>query len=186
MKRTSPKYQAMVNIPSRKPASPMRFTMNALLAAVASGLAMEVEPDQQVRAQAHAFPSDKHQRVVVPQDQRQHGEHEQVQVSEEAVVPALVRHVAGGVDVDEHADAGDEQQPDTGEGIEQEAGIGLERRRSAVALDVVHVAGIAYPATCNDLLERFARIVVSVVCVLPDRAAGERRMPAPRRRRKPR
>src|SRR5271157_68507 len=31
---TEPKYQAIVNNPSRNPASPMRFTMNALLAAV--------------------------------------------------------------------------------------------------------------------------------------------------------
>ena len=31
---TEPKYQAMVNMPSRNPASPTRLTMNALLAAV--------------------------------------------------------------------------------------------------------------------------------------------------------
>src|SRR5664279_6361283 len=31
---TEPKYHAMVNSPSRNPASPMRLTMNALLAAV--------------------------------------------------------------------------------------------------------------------------------------------------------
>ena len=34
VKRSEPKYQAMVNMPSRNPASPMRLTMNALLAAV--------------------------------------------------------------------------------------------------------------------------------------------------------
>src|SRR5208283_2567252 len=31
---TEPKYQAIMNMPSRKPASPTRLTMNALLAAV--------------------------------------------------------------------------------------------------------------------------------------------------------
>src|SRR5581483_1215091 len=34
VKRSEPAYQRMVNIPSRNAASPMRFTMNALLAAV--------------------------------------------------------------------------------------------------------------------------------------------------------
>ena len=87
-------------------------------------VSLEVEADQQVRAQAHALPADEHQGVVVRQDQRQHGEHEQVQIAEEAVVAALVRHVADRVDVDQHAHAGDEQQPDRGERIEQEAGIG--------------------------------------------------------------
>src|SRR5690242_14351234 len=52
--------------------------------------AMEVKPDQQVRAQSHALPPDKHQYVVVPQNQREHGEHEQIEISEEAVIPALV------------------------------------------------------------------------------------------------
>ena len=99
-----------------------------LVGRVAGRVAMEVESDQQVRAQAHAFPAHEHHDVVVRQDQREHGEHEEVQISEEAVVPALVRHVAGGINMDEHADAGDEQQPDGGERIEQEAGVGLERR----------------------------------------------------------
>jgi hypothetical protein len=88
---------------------------------------VEIETDQQIRTQAHAFPADEHQHIVVGQDQRQHGEHEEVEISEEAVVAAFMRHVAGGVNVDQHADAGDEQQPDAGKRIEQEAGIGLER-----------------------------------------------------------
>ena len=72
----------------------------------------EVEADQQVRAQAHALPADEHEYVVIPQDERQHGEHKQVQVAKEPVVPALVRHVSNRVNVDQHADAGYEQQPD--------------------------------------------------------------------------
>ena len=144
-----------------------------LVGGVAGRLAMEIETDQQIRAQAHAFPAHEHQDVVVRQDQRQHGEHEQVQVAEEAVVAAFVRHVAGGVDVDQDAHAGDEQQPDGGKRIEQEAGVGVERGRSAVVLDVVHVAGVGAQPGVNDLLERLARIVVGVSGVLPDRQAGK-------------
>ena len=92
----------------------------------AGGVAMEIETDQQIRTQAHALPAHKHQDVVVRQDEGEHGEHEQVEVSEKAVVAALVRHVAGGINMDERAHAGDKQQPDGGKRIEQEAGIGME------------------------------------------------------------
>ncbi len=95
------------------------------------GVPLEVETDQQVRTQAHALPADKHQGIVVAQDERQHGEHEQVQVAEEAVVAAFVGHVADRVNVDQHAHAGDEQQPDGRKRIEQEAGVGAELRRLA-------------------------------------------------------
>jgi hypothetical protein len=100
-------------------------------------LAMKIEADQQVRTQAHAFPSHEQQHVVVREDQRQHGEHEEVEVSEEAVVAAFVRHVSGGVDVDQHAYAGDEQQPDARERIEQESGVDVEGSGRAVFLDEV-------------------------------------------------
>ncbi len=144
-----------------------------LVGGVAGGLAMEVETDQQIRTQADAFPSDEHQGVVVRQDEREHGEHEQVQVSEEAVIAAFVRHVSGGIDVDERAHAGDEQQPDGGERIEQEAGIGLEGSGRAVVFDVVQVAGVGAQPGVDDFLERLARVVVSVSRVLPDGAADE-------------
>ncbi len=58
-------------------------------------------------------------------------------------------------------------------GIEQEAGVGVECGRSAVVLDVVHVAGVSAQPGVNDFLERLARIVVGVSGVLPDRQAGK-------------
>ena len=93
------------------------------------GMLLEVETDQQIRAEPYALPPDEHHQVVVAEDERQHGEHEEVQVAEEPVVPALVRHVADGIDVDQHSDAGDEEQPDAGERIEEEAGIGRSAQR---------------------------------------------------------
>src|SRR5580765_295002 len=67
------------------------------------------------------LPAYEHERVVVRQDQRQHGEHEQVQVSEETVVAAFVRHVACRINVDQCAYAGDKQEPDAGERVEEKA-----------------------------------------------------------------
>ena len=114
----------------------------SFVSGVAGGFAVEIETDQQIRAQAHAFPADEHEHIIVRQDERQHGEHEEVEVSEEAVVAAFMRHVSGGVNVDQHADAGDEEQPDAGERVEQKSGIGLERSLSAVVSDVIEMAGV--------------------------------------------
>jgi hypothetical protein len=91
-----------------------------------SRLTMKVKTDQQIRAQAHAFPSHEQKHVVIRQDERKHRKHEQVHVSEEAVVAAFVRHVSGGVNVDQHAHAGHKEQPDRRERIEQESGVGVE------------------------------------------------------------
>ena len=137
------------------------------------GVAMEIEADQQIGAQPHTFPAHEHQDVVIREDEREHGEHEQVEVSEEAVVTAFVRHVADGVDVDERADSGDEQQPDGGKRIEQESGIGMERGRSAIVLDVIHLAGVGAQPGVNDFLKGLARIVVGVSGVLPDRQTSK-------------
>ena len=99
---------------------------------VACRLAVEIETDQQIRAQAYAFPADEHEHVIVGQDEREHGEHEQVEVSKEAVVAAFMRHVAGGINMNQHADAGDKQQPDAGERVEKKSGVGLKGGLGAV------------------------------------------------------
>src|SRR6266404_524537 len=119
---------------------------------------MEIETDQQIRAQAHAFPADKHQHIVVGQNKREHGEHEEVEVSEEAVVSTFVRHVPGGINVNQHADAGDEQQPDAGERIEQETGVSLERRLRAVMSYISQVAGIGAEPGVESLLVRLMKV----------------------------
>ena len=74
------------------------------------GLLQEPETDQQVAAQAHAFPADEHQDDVRGEHQREHEKDEQVQVGEEAVVALFVGHVAGRIDVHQQADEGDDEQ----------------------------------------------------------------------------
>ena len=78
-----------------------------LLARIRSRLAQEIKTDQQIAAQPHAFPAHEQEQHIVRQDQRQHREHEKVHIAEEPVVAALVRHIPGRVNVDQHPDAGD-------------------------------------------------------------------------------
>ena len=83
-------------MPISKPKSPMRLTMNAFLPAAAFVVVLEPEADQQVAAEADAFPADEEHRQVVAEDQDQHREDEQVQVGEEARVRLVLAHVLGG------------------------------------------------------------------------------------------
>ena len=79
------------------------------------------EPDQQIAAQAHAFPAEIQQQQVVGQHQREHGRHEQVHVGEKAAVALVVPHELSRIEVDEEADEGDHQHHDQREGVEVEA-----------------------------------------------------------------
>ena len=97
-----------------------------LVAGVGGGLLQEPEADEQVAAQSDAFPADEHQQVVGRQHQRQHEEHEQVQVGEKAAVAGIVGHVAGGIEVNEPADAGDHDQHHHGERIDLQGIVGAE------------------------------------------------------------
>ena len=91
-----------------KPKSPMRVVMKAFLPASDRGLLQEPEADEQVAAEAHAFPADEHQDDVGGEDQSEHEKDEQIQIGEEAVVAVFVRHVAGGINVNQQADEGDD------------------------------------------------------------------------------
>ena len=99
-----------------------------LLARVRGGLTEVVKADQQIGGETHTFPADEHQQKVFCQHQGQHEKHEQVEVGKEAPVAFLVRHVADGVDMDQKSYAGDDQQHDQGQGVEQEGKIGAEGR----------------------------------------------------------
>src|SRR5882757_175614 len=67
------------------------------------------EADQEVRGEADALPADVQQQVVVGEDEQQHRRQEQVQIAEEAAAPLVVLHVPDRVQVDQRADAGDQQ-----------------------------------------------------------------------------
>src|SRR5215471_3264412 len=104
-----------------------------LFTSVGSGFFQEIEPDEQVAAQAHAFPADEHEQHVVGENESQHGKHEQVHVAEEAVIAAFVAHIADRIDVNEEADASDDEHHDAGEWIEQVAPVGDEAHKMPVA-----------------------------------------------------
>ena len=79
------------------------------------------EPDQQVGAEPDALPPHEHQQDGIPEDQDQHREHEEVQVREEAREALVLVHVADRVDVDQRADAGDDEKHDGAQRVDREA-----------------------------------------------------------------
>ncbi|GAB3997550.1 hypothetical protein GCM10029992_20780 [Glycomyces albus] len=84
------------------------------------------EGDEEVGGEADPFPADEGHEVVAAEDEDEHGGDEEVEVGEESAPAFVVRHVADGVDVDEEADAGDQEREDAAERVEQEAGLDVE------------------------------------------------------------
>src|ERR1700690_2850194 len=89
---------------------------------------LEIEANQQIRGEADALPAYKHEQKILRQHQRQHEEHEEIEIGKERPVALLVRHITDRVDVDEEADAGDDQQHDQRELIKRVCKIRVKGR----------------------------------------------------------
>ena len=97
-----------------------------LLARVGVRLLAEPEADEQIRTETDAFPPDEQQRIVAAEHEQQHEEDEQVQIREVARIAWIVLHVADAEQMDQHADAGDDERHHHRELIELERGVDLE------------------------------------------------------------
>ena len=108
-----------------KPKSPTRLMMKAFLPAAALA-SSEPERDQEVGAGAHALPAEERDQEVRPSTSIEHREDEQVQVGEEPREVRVAVHVADRVQVDQRADAGDEQRHRDRERVDEEADVDVE------------------------------------------------------------
>ena len=123
-----------------KPQSPMRLVTKAFLPAEALASFAEPERDEEVGAGAHALPAEEGDEHVAAQHQHQHREHEQVQVDEELREPRVAVHVADRVQVDQRADAGDEQRHRDRQRVGEEPDVHLEAADVEPVEEVVDVA----------------------------------------------
>src|SRR5258708_24365764 len=90
------------------------------LTGISRGIFEKEESDQEIRREPHTFPAYEHQQIVVGQHQRKHEEHEQIQISKEAVISTFVFHVRRRVDVNQKAHARDDEHHHRGKLIEIE------------------------------------------------------------------
>ena len=103
--------------------------------------AVVVVADQKIGAEAHTFPAHEHQEEVLGEDEREHREHEQVQIGEVpgvSRVGLVVTHVADRVDMDEETDEGDERRHQGGKRIEPEGQVDREVSRCDPAGELFH------------------------------------------------
>ncbi len=159
--------------PENEPGIANAINDERLIRRVARRLPMKVKPNQQIRAQSHAFPPDKHEHIIICQDQREHREHEEIEVPKKSVVPPFMRHVPGRINMDQHSDPGYKQQPDARQWIQQKSGIRMERSLRPVRLQIIHLPGIGTEPGIKHSLEGLIIVRRSISRrVLPNRAAS--------------
>ncbi len=78
---------------------------------------LNVIADQQVRAQAHAFPTYEHQQVIVRENKRQHREHEQVQIGKEPVKSRVALHITCRKNMDQQPDERNKTHVNAGQAV---------------------------------------------------------------------
>ena len=110
-----------------KPKSPTRLVTNAFLPATAAGVALEPERDSKYEQSADALPAEERERGSCRRARASSIENdEQVQVDEELREARVAVHVADRVQVDQRADAGDEQDHRDRQRVDEEADVDAE------------------------------------------------------------
>ncbi len=106
---------------SIRPKSPMTLTTKALLAAATAAGRVYQKPMSRNDARPDVGPADEQEEEVIRRDQQRHREDEEIEEGEEAPVAGVIFHVADGIDVDEEADAGHDQQHHRRERVGEQA-----------------------------------------------------------------
>src|SRR5687768_7566732 len=91
--------------------------------------------DQKIGAEADTLPADEQQQQVVGHDQHEHEEDKEIQIDEKTRHPFVVSHIAEGVDMNQKADARDNQQHDRSQRIDLQGEIYLEGTRLDPVID---------------------------------------------------
>ena len=84
------------------------------------------KPDKEIGTETHTLPTDEEHKKIVPHYQQEHEEDKEVQVNEKTNHPFIVPHIAERIDMDQEADAGDDEQHHRGQGIDLKRKLDLK------------------------------------------------------------
>ena len=112
-----------------KPKSPTRLVTNAFLPATAAELRSNQNEISRYEQRPDALPAQERQQEARAEHEHEHRRREQVQVREEPREAGVAVHVPDRVQVDQRADAGDEQDHRRRQRVDEEAEVDAERRR---------------------------------------------------------
>ena len=108
-----------------------------LVAGPGIALILVPESDQRIGAQSDAFPTDEHQQQAIAQHQGEHRGGKKIEIGEEAPEGLVIVHVAGGIDVDQTADPGNDQNHHRGKWVHREGHIDFERAETDPGIESI-------------------------------------------------
>ena len=85
------------------------------------------ERDKEVRTRPHALPAEEGDEQVLPEHQHEHREDEQIEIEEELRELGVAVHVSHRIEVDERADARDEECHSDAQRVGEERQVNLQR-----------------------------------------------------------
>src|SRR4030095_2084225 len=89
----------------------------SLIARDRVGVIVVPKPDEEIGAETHPPPPDEEHKKIISHHQQEHKEDKQVHINEKTNHPFIVPHIAERIDMDQEADAGDDEQHHRGQGI---------------------------------------------------------------------
>src|SRR5882724_5379057 len=90
------------------------------------GVIVVPKPDQEIGTETHTLPTDEQHKKIISHHQQEHEEDKQVQINEKTNHPFIVPHIAERIDMDQEADAGDDEQHHRGQGIDLKRELDLK------------------------------------------------------------
>src|SRR5262245_53001512 len=82
------------------------------------GVILVPKPDKKIGTETHTLPTDEEHQKVISHHQQEHEEDKQVQIHEETNHAFVVTDIAERIDMNQKADAGDDEQHHCAQGID--------------------------------------------------------------------
>src|SRR5262245_9452774 len=90
------------------------------------GVILVPKPDKKIGTETHTLPTDEEHQKVISHHQQEHEEDKEVQIHEETNHPFVVTDIAERIDMNQKADAGDDEQHHCAQGIDLKRKLDLK------------------------------------------------------------
>src|SRR5262245_27429186 len=90
------------------------------------GVILVPKPDKEIGTETHALPTDEEHQKIISHHQQEHEEDKEVEINEETNHPFIVPDIAERIDMNQEANAGNDEQHHCGQGVDLKRKLDLK------------------------------------------------------------